>query len=113
MLCVECTTKGCTSRDPKLYQCSHCKKDLGRSSFEAQQLKIFLKGKRLFVQCKQCQGLSGDAAATPVTAWAAPTFDVGSIFYIGGGVACSSDSQEVSPETNVPSVPEKPDCKQQ
>ena len=113
LLCLECSAKGCTARDTKVYQCSRCKKDLGRSKFEAQQLNNFLKGQRLFVQCKDCQGLRGDAAPTPVTAWTAPTFDVGSIFYIGDGVACSSDTQEASPETNVPFVPEKPDCKQQ
>ena len=53
LICLGCSTRGCTSHDHKLYTCQQCDGQLGRKCFDWKQLDHFLeRGSRLI--CKPC-----------------------------------------------------------
>ena len=55
MICKECRARGCTPKDPELYECKQCKRAQGKKFFAVGVLKHFKYNNRENLFCMSCQ----------------------------------------------------------
>ena len=96
LLCLECTAKGCSVRDTKLYHCALCGKELGRSNFKAKDLTNFQQGQDFRLQCTECHGLWGSSSFLPKWLWGSASCRTLFVFLLEPSSGCASTTSDIS-----------------